>query len=882
MLLVTVTGQTASWYVDNTATGSNTGTSWANAWTGFSSIVWGASGANTGDTLFISGGSTSKKYTATTNYFLDFTTSGVTIRPGQDSGHNGIVIIDGANAYGALIRFPTDTTINGEYSGAIHLWLTNTANTQDNNACMTTGDDFVLRYTLISGANIGLVATGGSGGMVEYCRFENIREQAAIRLNGRNTGATSYDLTFVQNNVIQLNNDGMTGDGNGPDGIQGCTGLTLRSNLIYAADGDLGPFPNHTDFLQGQAMYVKVYANDFLNITDSAVDFDGEISGVSGNVRIYNNLFRMTYTAGVPSGIRIYSTYGPITAFTNIWIMNNTFVDLAMASVGGYPVSFGFNSGNPTVNDVTIKNNLFYNSGKAGTRVVVNIPASTAAAAADWNVDYNLTSAGAQGETAMTVDGAAHTQSNPRTGTPVFESYSQGSAGNDLHLDTSDTAATGQGVDLSAFITTDKDGVTRAAPWDIGAYKANAASATEFYASPTGSASNNGLSTNSPWTQSYALANAGASNTIYLMAGTYTNMSLTTPSLHNGLQIRAISKWTAKILGTTTNHGFATETGVSNVVVDGLQIAYSYLDGVKFNASGSTVRNCWIHHSAHGNPVAVTNSDESFSGQGVYSSHNLTTIEYSLIEDNGKWLGHDHGCYISGTNNIIRGNVFRNNLAYGIQLYTGTAGKRVSENHVYNNLIYGNGTGNGGKNGLVVWGAPPSTAGDTTNYFYGNTIIGGTNYYCIVSGNGTLLVTNNLILGPNYDGEIIQAFGEPSTIICAYNLSHAALHSGDGVVNGGNNITSSTANFTGYAGRYWLVSGSPARNVALAGVAGPVDFFGDIQTTVTDIGAFQYSAILAADERTLEPTPSTGADYWGDPSASRNITFRAQRLIINK
>jgi len=45
-------------------------------------------------------------------------------------------------------------------------------------------------------------------------------------------------------------------------------------------------------------------------------------------------------------------------------------------------------------------------------------------------------------------------------------------------------------------------------------------------------------------------------------------------------------------------------------------------------------------------------------------------------------------------------------------------------------------------------------------------------------------------------------------------------------------------------------------------VAGPVDFFGNAQSSVTDIGAFQYSALYAADTRTLDPSAVTGAPYW--------------------
>jgi len=72
-LLITVLGslllpslQAANWYVDNAATGTvHNGTSWASAWTSFSAVVWGSSGVKAGDTLYLSGGATSKTYTET-------------------------------------------------------------------------------------------------------------------------------------------------------------------------------------------------------------------------------------------------------------------------------------------------------------------------------------------------------------------------------------------------------------------------------------------------------------------------------------------------------------------------------------------------------------------------------------------------------------------------------------------------------------------------------------------------------------------------------------------------------------------------------------------------------------------------------------------------
>ena len=64
------------------------------------------------------------------------------------------------------------------------------------------------------------------------------------------------------------------------------------------------------------------------------------------------------------------------------------------------------------------------------------------------------------------------TFANPKSGLPSFVSYTPYSLNNNLHLASNDTAARGQGLDLSAQFNTDFDGQTRTVPWDIGADEA--------------------------------------------------------------------------------------------------------------------------------------------------------------------------------------------------------------------------------------------------------------------------------------------------------------------------------------------------------------------------------------------------------------------------
>ena len=140
-----------SWYVDNAATGANNGTSWQNAWRSPANVVWGASGVKAGDTLYISGGSTSKTYLADRNNFLNVGASGtahsrITIRVGQEVGHNGQVIFDAGGVYSGLIRAADYVTVDGEVNGQRRLKLYN-INLNDNYCAMDASSvDPIIRY----------------------------------------------------------------------------------------------------------------------------------------------------------------------------------------------------------------------------------------------------------------------------------------------------------------------------------------------------------------------------------------------------------------------------------------------------------------------------------------------------------------------------------------------------------------------------------------------------------------------------------------------------------------------------------------------------------------------------------------------------------------
>ena len=117
-------------YVDNNANGSNNGSSWLDAWESFADINW--NNIQSGDVIYISGGSLSQTYTSE----LSIGTSGfsgtpVIITKGIDTNHNGEVILNGSGIRIRNISFITvsNLTINGagtaikidgSYSNATH------------------------------------------------------------------------------------------------------------------------------------------------------------------------------------------------------------------------------------------------------------------------------------------------------------------------------------------------------------------------------------------------------------------------------------------------------------------------------------------------------------------------------------------------------------------------------------------------------------------------------------------------------------------------------------------------------------------------------------------------------------------------------------------
>jgi hypothetical protein len=374
---------------------------------------------------------------------------------------------------------------------------------------------------------------------------------------------------------------------------------------------------------------------------------------------------------------------------------------------------------------------------------------------------------------------------------------------------------------------------------------------TTYYVATSGSSSNTGLSTNSPWPLTYAVTKLGPGVTLTLMPGAYSGPIIiynVNGTAQNPMTIRSQVKWKA-VIANSTNHGIALgfTPFVNYLVMDGLCVSNSARDGIGLAGQNCTVRNCWVTGSHH---LGINVSNPN-------CSNNI--IENNLIElsGGGVWdgvVGHRwHGIYISGPNNIIRNNVVRHNAGYGIHLYTGYSMTWQNNNLIYNNLTYGHTN----FYGVTIWGAVDGGALPGTNCLFGNTILDG-----VSLSYGAVCITNNIILPSVIFPSSAITYSEihPPTVYADYNLSTYAI-----TPTGAHDVVVSTVGFVNPGnGLCWLTANSSARGAANRNVVPPVDFFGNSQSSVTDIGAFQYKATLAGDIRVLDPSPAN-PDYWSLP-----------------
>jgi len=488
VLIVLPSAYAADWYVDNQASGANSGNSWANAWEGFADINWGS--VQPGDTVYISGGD--KNDADGEKVYVDHISIGtsgtfdnpITLTVGTNSpypsGHDGKVVIDhnlGGGFYGIGIRGYSNIIINGSSSDGNNILIRETnyagifIDGMIDNLKISNIDIDMQGNTMSSGIQAQLTRHAGDENAIEisYVNITNVAGNGGIWLFTISGRGNDFDSVIIHHtNINNFHGDGIKAD---------YDGFTLYDSEIH----DRGiRTTDHPDGVQGNGdwRYWKIYNNHFYNFFRADGDTQmnsyiryGDAIGVDKEVReiyIYNNIFseELPTPSCVFRGLEIATQAGIV---DNVYICNNYIEKSPTISImldfdreGVYAAS------TVGVSNIFVENNIIVDSVGGDIEVDTGTSAGHVTygdtnSGADVIIDYNIESS---------TEPMLDSEYRHVLGSPTIDN----------------------GVSLSSVFSTDKDGVHRpqGAGWDIGAYEyggAHASSCTDqgYYCCPSDS-----------------------------------------------------------------------------------------------------------------------------------------------------------------------------------------------------------------------------------------------------------------------------------------------------------------------------------------------------------------------------------------------------------